>query len=382
MEIGPDYAELRARCPVAKVQLPYGGDAWLVTRHADVKSVLSDTRFSRKDAAAADRPRFFPQPVIEGLGVMDPPEQTRLRRLLSRAFTARKAEAFRPRIEAIVDELLTQVIDAGPPVDLAEDFAYGVPGRVVCEFMGVPYEDHPRFEPFFDAVVSTTAVPPEEIIKARTALEEYFTELIAARRREPTDDLYTALIRARYEDDKLSEKELIELGFGILVAGLETTGSLILNFLYVLFSHPEQLAALRARPELVPNAVEELLRYIPLLGVGVPATATEDVEIGGTLVREGETVVPSLNSANRDEDVFTDPHRLDITRESNPHLAFSNGFHHCLGSRLARLELQIVLTEMVTRFDDLAPAVPLDSLEWKAGMVVRGVRSMPVTWKD
>lgn len=380
LEIGADYAPLRAAAPATKVQLPYGGAAWLVTRYDEVKQVLADPRFSRMLASAHDKPRFFPQPMVEGQGIMDPPEHTRLRRLVAKGFGARRVEPFRPRVEAIVGELLDAMEHKGPPVDVVEHIALALPGRAICEFMGIPYADRDKFEPFFDAIVSTTAVPPEEIMRARTTLEDYIHDLVAERRRNPTDDLFTALIRARDEGDALTEEELTEIGFGFLVAGFETTGSQIGNFLVTLFAHPDQLAAVRADPDMIPDAVEELLRFIPLLAVGVPAIATEDTEIGGVLICAGESVVPSLNAANRDEPAFPDPDRLDVRRRPNPHVAFGHGVHHCVGAQLARVELLIVLRELLRRFPALALVDDPRDLDWKSGMVVRGVRSLRVTW--
>ncbi|MCP3759176.1 cytochrome P450 [Streptomyces sp. TBY4] len=360
--------------------MPYGGEAWLVTRMADVREALADPRLSRVLQAAPDRPRFFPEPIVEGIGIMDPPEQTRLRRLVAKAFTARRVQEFEPRIQVIVDELLDAIEAKGGPVDLYAEFSWPLPGISICEFMGIPYEDRDRFVPFFDSVVSTTAKTPDEIRQAVMDLHAYFTELIEKRRADPRDDLFTALIRASDEGDRLSEKELIEMSFGLLVAGMETTASQLVNFLYLLFRNPDQLELLRAKPELVPNAIEELLRFVPLLAVDQPAVAREDLTIGGVLIRAGETVVPSMNAANRDPEVFANPQSIDITREHNPHLAFSHGAHHCVGAQLARLEMQAALRSLVARFPGLRQAVPDEELRWKAGVVLRGVEALPVEW--
>nr|ABI22127.1 cytochrome P450 hydroxylase [Streptomyces lavendulae] len=375
-----ELARLRQEEPISRVTMPYGGEAWLVTRMADVKEVLADPRFSRQLQTEADRPRFFPEPVVEGIGIMDPPEQTRLRRLVAKAFTARRVQEFGPRVQTIVDELLDAVEAKGAPADLYADFSWQLPGISICEFMGVPYEDRDRFVPFFDSVVSTTSKTPDEIRQAIGDLHAYFGELIERRRATPGDDLFTALIRARDEDDRLSEKELIEMSFGLLVAGMETTASQLANFLYLLFRNPDQLELLRAKPELVPNAVEELLRFVPLLAVDQPSVAREDVTLGGVLIRAGETVVPSMNSANRDADVFENPQRIDVTRENNPHLAFSHGAHHCVGAQLARMEMVTALRSLLVRFPGLHQAVPDEELRWKAGVVLRGVEALPVAW--
>ncbi|MEU9419276.1 cytochrome P450 [Streptomyces sp. NPDC048272] len=380
LEEAEEFTRIRREEPVCRVAMPYGGEAWLVTRMADVREALADPRLSRVLQAAPDRPRFFPEPIVEGIGIMDPPEQTRLRRLVAKAFTARRVQEFEPRIQVIVDELLDAIEAKGGPVDLYAEFSWPLPGISICEFMGIPYEDRDRFVPFFDSVVSTTAKTPDEIRQAVMDLHVYFTELIEKRRADPRDDLFTALIRASDEGDRLSEKELIEMSFGLLVAGMETTASQLVNFLYLLFRNPDQLELLRDKPELVPNAIEELLRFVPLLAVDQPAVAREDLTIGGVLIRAGETVVPSMNAANRDPEVFADPQRIDITREHNPHLAFSHGAHHCVGAQLARLEMQAALRSVLARFPGLRQAVPDEELRWKAGVVLRGVEALPVEW--
>jgi cytochrome P450 len=214
------------------------------------------------------------------------------------------------------------------------------------------------------------------------SLHAYMAGLIAQRREEPADDLIGALVQARDEDnDRLTEQEMVELAAGLLAAGHETTVTQISNFVYVLLTHPDQLAVLRARPDLIPGAVEELLRYVPLGAAAAFARyATEDLELGGVLIRAGEPVVAAMSSANRDSAVFDEPDRLDVTRGAGPHIGFGHGVHHCLGAQLARMELQVALSALLSRLPELALAVDEKQLEWKSGLLVRGLRGLPVTW--
>jgi cytochrome P450 len=381
-KVDPFYAELRRREPLTRVRMPYGEEAWLATRYADVRTVLGDARFSRAASADRDEPRISPRKLEAGLLLMDPPEHTRLRRLVAKAFTARRVEQLRPRTQEVADELIDRMIEAGPPADLVGHFATPLPITVICELLGVPVKDQDRFHVWSEAVVSTTSLSVEQIAGYIQNLFAYMRVLIEERRREPTDDLISALVRVRDEDnDRLTEDELVRLLTGLLAAGHETTVTQIPNFTYVLLTNPEKLAELRAAPELVPAAVEELLRYVPL---GVASSfaryATEDVELGGVLVRAGEPVIGSLSSANRDEEVFPDPDSLDFGRSTNPHIGFGHGAHHCVGAQLARMELQVAIDVLVRRFPDLRFAVPEEELEWKSGMLVRGLKRMPVAW--
>jgi nocardicin N-oxygenase len=382
LDLHPRYAELRAEQPATRVRLPYGDECWLVTRYEDVKTVLSDARFSRALAAGReDTPRVTPEAAPAGSMLsMDPPEHSRLRRLIAKAFTSRRVREFRPRTQEIVDDLLDDVEKAGPPADLVESLALPLPVSVISQMLGVPREDHRRFRDFSAMVLSTTAYTREEVVAARAALEEYLGELAEQRRRRPGADLMSALVAA-HDDDVLTDKELTQTGVTLLVGGHESTASQFASSVYLLLSRPEQWALLREHPELVPSAVEELLRYIPLGSGGAFARiAKEDIELGGVLVRAGEAVVASTNAANRDERVFTDPELLDLTREQNPHLAFGGGVHVCLGAQLARGELQVALGSLLTRFPDLRLAVPAEEVPWKEGTLLRSPRELPVTW--
>ncbi|WP_225727902.1 MULTISPECIES: cytochrome P450 [unclassified Nocardia] len=383
LDMHPQYAKLRSDEPVSRVRLPYGGDGWLVTRYEDVKQVLADPRFSR--AITVDRediPRTTPEPARAGsLLSMDPPEHTRLRKLVAKAFTGRRVELLRPRAQQIVDERLDEIERCGPPADLVRQLALPLPVTVICEMLGIPPEEQHRFRDFSDAVLSTTAYTREQINDARDALEAYLAEVVAQRREHPTDDLMSALVAARDNEDRLSEEELVSLGVTLLVAGHETTANQIANFTYLLLSEREQWELLRGRPDLVPEAVEELLRYVQLgSGGGFARVATEDIELSGVTVRAGEAVFVNTQSANRDERVFEASERLDLTRKINPHLAFGHGVHHCLGAQLARLELQVAIGTLLRRFPELRIAVPIDEVPWKKGLLVRGPVALPVSW--
>lgn len=382
LNLDPFYAHLREHEPLTRVRLPYGEDAWLATRYGDVRTVLGDQRFSRAAVIGKDEPRQTPQPLPAGMLSMDPPEHTRLRRLVAKAFTARRVEQLRPRTREVAGDLLDQVVAAGPPADLVEHYATPLPITVICELLGVPITDQDRFHVWTGALLSTTSLSPQTIREYIDNLFGYMAGLIAQRREQPADDFLSALIRARDEDhDRLTEEELIRLAAGLLAAGHETTVTQIPNFVYVLLTHPAQLAELRARPELVPSAVEELMRFVPL-GVGATFAryALEDVELSGVVVHSGEPVVCSLPSANRDEDVFVEPEQLDFTRLPNPHIGFGHGAHHCVGAQLARMELQVALGTLLERFPDLRLAVPEEELEWKSGQLARGLKALPVAW--
>jgi cytochrome P450 len=382
LHLDPFYAELRRTEPLIRVRLPFGEEAWLATRYADVRTVLGDPRFSRAASVGRDEPRITPRQLEGGMLSMDPPEHTRLRRLVAKAFTARRVEQLRPRARQIADDLIDRMVDAGPPADLVEHFATPLPITVICELLGVPVEDQDRFHVWSEAVVSTTSLTPQQIKAYIDNLFGYMAGLIAQRRQRPTDDLIGALVRARDEDnDRLTEEEMVRLAAGLLAAGHETTVTQIPNFVYVLLTHPQQLRQLRDDPDLVPSAVEELMRYVPL---GVASSfaryALEDVELGGVVVRAGEPVIGSVASANRDEEVFAEPDTLDLTRSTNPHIGFGHGAHHCIGAQLARMELQVAVATLLERLPGLRLAGPEEDLEWKSGLLVRGLKRMPVAW--
>lgn len=379
--LSPLYAQLRDREPLTRVRLPYGDPAWLATRYADVRTVLGDPRFSRAVAQERDQPRVSPGPCGGGILGMDPPEHTRLRRLVAAAFTSRRVELLRPRTQEIADSLLDDLVAAGSPTDLIEHFALPLPVTVICELLGVPEADRADLHRWSAAMLSTTALPVQRVREYGGNLNAYMARLVAARRREPSDDLLGALVQARDEQDRLSGPELVELALGLLVGGHETVSSELPNFVYVLLIQPKLLRHLQDSPELLPNAVEELMRWVPLGTLAAFARyATDDVQLEGGLVRAGEAVMVSLAAANRDDRVFTDPERIDLTREPVPHIAFGHGPHRCVGAQLARMELQVALATLLRRLPTLRLAVPEPELRWKTGMLVRGLDELPVAW--
>ncbi|GGW62989.1 cytochrome P450 [Streptomyces xantholiticus] len=382
LEPDPYWEPLRREQPLQRVTLPYGGEAWLATRYQDVRKVFADRRFSRALAVAPGAPRFLPhQPPADAVLSVEGPDHARLRRLVGKVFTPRRVEAMRPLIQSTADRLLDAMEEIGPPADLVEDFSLPFAVSMICELLGVPPEDRKRFCTWSDALLTTTAHTPAQVRDHMMQMHDYLGGLVAQRRTRPTEDLIGSLVTARDAEDKLTEGELVRLAEAILIAGYETSASQIPNFLYVLFRNPHLLERLRNDHDLIPDAVEELLRYVPIGTVdGFPRTATEDVELGGVLIRAGETVVPSMGAANRDPELFADPEELDLTRSPNPHLGFGAGPHHCLGAQLARVELQITLTTLFRRYPRLRLAVPEESLSWKAGLMVRGMHTMPITW--
>lgn len=383
LDIDPLYERLRREEPLSRVRLPYGEPAWLATSYQDARTVLGDPRFSRAAAIGRDEPRSRPHPTGPGtIKSLDPPEHTRLRRLVAKAFTVRRVETLRPRAQEIADALADAMLAAGGPADLVEDFALPLPITVICELLGVPVADRDDFRVWSDAFLSTSKFSVDEVIAHRASLRRYMSGLIDQRRTVGHDDLLGALVTARDDEDRLSEDELLSLAEAILIAGHETTASQIANFVHVLLAHPRQLAALRGDPGLVPQAVEELMRLVPLGSSSAqPRYALEDVELSGVLVRAGEPVVVAVHSANRDESVYTASGDFDLERREASHLGFGHGPHHCLGASLARMELQVALRTLLTRLPGLRLAGTEQDVVWKTGLSTRGPERMLITWE-
>jgi len=380
---GPLYAGLRRAAPVARTQLPSGHHAWLVTRYDDVRQVLSDARFSRNllyaGAPCVIQPGDFSTGERSILN-LDPPDHTRLRRLIATAFTARRIEGCRDRIEAITADLLDRMGGARPPVDLLEEFAFPLPTAVICELLGVPFALRERFRVWSTTIVTPFDHTPEQVLAAQRDGVADMRALIAEKRDHPTGDLLSDLVHAHDNDDRLSEDELVDLTTQILLAGHETTVSLIGTGVYLFDRHPDQLALLKARPDLLGPAVEEIMRFDGPADASLLRVATEDVEIAGTTVRRGEAVLAMAGSANFDETRFPDPERFDITRAGAAHLGFGHGIHFCFGAPLARLEAQVALDALYARFPGLRLAVPPEEVPWRPPLSVRGPLRVPVTW--
>ncbi|MFC4564162.1 cytochrome P450 [Nocardiopsis mangrovi] len=343
--------------------------------------MLSDPRFSRAVAVDRDEPRARPLRMRPDTIVsMDPPDHTRLRRLVAKAFTARRVEALQPRTEAIADRLLTEMLADGAPADLVERFSLPFVIAVICELLGVPFEDRVLFHDWSETIISTSA-PRDEVEESSEAMRAYVSRLIGLRRAEPADDLITGLVEARDDHDRLSEAELVSLAMTLLIAGHEATSSQIANFVYALLTREGAWARLVADPGLIPPAVEELTRHIPLgEAFDFARYALEDVELAGGTVRAGDAVIPFVSAANRDPAVWGDPEDVVLDRDRNPHLGFGHGVHHCLGALLARMELQVALRTLTRRFPGLRFAVPEPDLRWKTGTLARGLIALPVSW--
>ena len=386
----PTYAELRSTAPVHRVELPDGLGIWLITRYDDVLAVLKDERLVkdwRKVLTSEQLAQVPPiPPVMEALSRnmldMDPPDHQRLRSLVSKAFTPRLIERLRPRVQAIADGLLDAVQDRGE-MDLIDDYAFPLPITVIAELLGVPAEDRDSFREWSDAAVSgnTTQEHLDKVlIPHMQAFTDYLHALFEEKRKNPKDDLVSALLRAEEAGDKLSEDELLGMVFLLLVAGHETTVNLIGNGVLALLQHPDQLQKLKDDPSLIKPAVEELLRYDGPVETSTERFAREDVRIGETVIPRGEMVLVVLAAADHDPERFADPDELDITRVDNRHLAFGKGIHHCLGAPLARMEGQIALGTLLRRMPDLRLKDSPDSLTWRPGLVLRGLKGLPVVF--
>ncbi|RKT86291.1 Cytochrome P450 [Saccharopolyspora antimicrobica] len=378
---GIDFDRLRAGPPITRVLLS-GQPAWLVTGYAEVNTVLVDARFSLARAIDPGIPRLGTVELPPGMILAtDPPEHTRLRRLVTKVFTARQIEQLRPRVQEVTDRLLDELAGMTPPVDLIEHFTAALPIEIICEMLGVPDADRATFQDWTELTFTVSGLPIEEVQAGWTQLSDYIASLVAEKRRSPTDDLLSLLIAARDEDDRLTENELVLFGLTLLNAGHETTKNHLANSVAVLLTElPDQWRKLVEHPELIPSAVDELLRHVPLEGfaVNLPRVATAAVELGGATIAAGDTVLVSLTSANHDAAAFDAPDEFDPARTPNRHLAFGNGVHRCIGAQLAKIELETGLGELTRRFPQLRLAE--DELQWKKGVFVRGLHRLQVEW--
>ncbi|MFI8962899.1 cytochrome P450 [Streptomyces sp. NPDC053493] len=368
--------------PVARIRLPHGeGHAWLVTRYEDVKQVTSDPRLSRARTVGRPIPSTTPHTLAPpgGVGRADPPDHTRLRRLVAPAFGRRRMTVLRERTERTAGALALRTLDAGPPADIAETFVGPLSATVVAELLGIPAADLGRVQEWRGGLLShdTTAEEGESVKKE---IAGYFAGLARRRAEHPADDLVSELAAARAAGH-LSTPELVSLAVMLTLNGLDAVRNIVSTMVYVLLTHPDQTAKLRTEPGRLPRAVDELFRYIPQRGgVGMPRVATADIEVGGVTIRADEAVHVFYPAANRDPAVYNEPDRLDLGRDEAPHLAFGHGAHYCAGAQLARMEAEVMLGTLLTRFPGLALAVPPDRIAWRAGAVNRGPETLPVTW--
>ncbi|MEU2162288.1 cytochrome P450 [Streptomyces chengbuensis] len=360
----PGLDRLREAGPLVRVETTFMGEVWLVTRYDLARELLADMRFSRRRAddsevAAVDS---------------DPPDHTRIRRLVRKAFTQRRIEDLRAWVQQLVDGMLDG-LETDRPVDLLDRFAYPLPIAVICEMLGAPAGDRADVRARTEKILAGEVAENREEVYERT--KEYIVDLIALKRREPGDDLMSALIAARDGGDQFTEPELVELGIALIAAGYATTTNLIGNGVHALLTNPGQHALLKERPELINSAVEEFLRYESSFSAA-GQIAKEDVKVEDLVIREGDVLLVSFCGANRDPAKFPDPHRLDITRDASGHLAFSHGIHHCLGAPLARMEAQVAIGTLVRRFPGVKLAGPT---RWREN-IMRGLHELPVILGD
>jgi cytochrome P450 PksS len=383
----PFYARLRADEPVHCVTLEDGRSAWLITRYDDVVLVLKDERFAKnpKNALTAEQlarepwmPALF-RPLQRNMLDLDPPDHTRLRALVQKAFTPQRIEQMRGRIQSLAEELL-QNVDHRQSLDLIRDFALPIPTTIIAEMLGVSVADRHKFHRWSNTLVTLTPTfwGIMKAIPSVWRFLRYVRKLVRTRRASPGDDLVSDLVQAEENKEKLSEDELLAMIFLLLVAGHETTVNLIGNGMLALLEHPEQLRRLRDDPALIKSAVEELLRYSSPVETATERYTREEVTLAGTTLPRGALVFAVIASANRDERRFQNPDTLDITREPNRHLSFGLGTHFCLGTTLARLEAQIAIQTLLRRIPELQLTSAPQALHWRRGLVLRGLEALPV----
>lgn len=376
------YDWMREEGPV-RLRQQSGSVLWMLTRYEDARAALAEPKL-HKD------PRRFPNPAGgTGMGPeepgmellsrhmlnSDPPDHTRLRKLTTKAFTARPTEAFRPRITEVAAGLLDG-FEPGGRMDVVNDYAMPLSTRVICELIGIPAADGEVFRDWYTTM--TGVHPPEQVTEARQSLIRYLGDLIADKRARPADDLISNLLQARDADDLLSETEVMSMVFLLLGAGHETAISFIGTAMLSLLSEPDQLALLQKDTTLLPGAIEELLRFESPINVATFRYAAEAVEIGGVTIPAGDSVFVSIGALNRDPSKFSEPDRLEITRPATGHLAFGHGLHHCLGAPLARVEGAVAIGQLIARFPDIRPAVGREDLQWRFSLMLRCLESLPV----
>ncbi|MEU0603999.1 cytochrome P450 [Streptomyces sp. NPDC006393] len=381
-----EITRLRAARPVSPMAFPDGHEGWLVTGYDEVRRLMADTRFSsRQDIGPLHIPYEVPgmpavtepSPQVPGLFIsMDPPDHTRLRRMLTGAFTVKRMKELEEHIVGIAERQLDEMARLTPPVDLVKEFALPVPLLVICELLGVPYADRESFQAD-SATFMEKDVALDEKMAAYTGLTTYLGELVTRKRAAPDEDILSDLARR----DDLTVEELTGIAFLLLLAGHETTVNMLGLGTFALLEHPRQMAELRADPGLMPGAVEELLRYLSVADIFF-RYATEDIELGGETIGRGSTVVVSLLAANRDPRRFDNPDALDIRRTARGHLSFGHGVHQCLGQQLARIEMRAGFGGLLRRFPTLALAVPAGEVRLRTDMNIYGVHELPVTWTE
>jgi len=385
----PALAELRRRGqPLTRVRLWDGSTAWLVTRHAQIREVLHSPAFSSDTSSPGFPKATRAAAALAGdatrwLVRLDPPEHTRIRRILAKEFAPRRVAAMRPIVQCAADTLIERLAEAPPEpdgaVDLVRELALPMPATVICRILGVPNEDREFFQDRTHVAMSADA-SPYEVRAAFADLRDDLDRLLREKENDPADDLLGRLIVDQLRPGELTHEELLTIARLLLIAGHDTTANMVGLIGLSLARHPDQAELLRENPQLIPGAVEELLRYHSVGNHGLSRIATADVRIGGQLVRAGEGVLLALNSGNRDEAAFERPDVLDLSRGASAHLTFGAGIHRCLGAPLALLELEVVLAGLLERLPGLRLAVPLEQLSFRHDMLTYGVRALPVRW--
>ena len=370
---------LRDKPGLERVTDSLGRAAWLVTRYDEAREVLGDaTRFSNSRVPSVEMPGVDPDEARAGqLLALDPPEHTRLRRLLTGEFTVKRIRRLQPRISEIVTEALDAMEAAGPPADLVTDFALPVPSLVICELLGVPYADRDEFQTRAGRQIDLT-LPIAERGKVFNEARTYMGELVDRARAEPGDDLLGMLVREHGDD--VTRSELVGIASLLLIAGHETTANMLALGTLVLLRHPEQAALVRDDPDAVAPAVEELMRFLSIVHAAVPRVAIVDTEVGGQAIADGDLVLVQLAAADRDRALADDPDRLDVGRAAAPHVAFGHGVHHCLGAPLARMEMATAFPALLQRFPTLATTSEVARADFREGTFIYGMRSLPLRW--
>ncbi|WP_406863874.1 cytochrome P450 [Streptomyces sp. HUAS MG47] len=374
----PYYAKMRAAGPVHRVRTPDGAEVWLVVGHEEARAALNDPRLS-KSASVLGLTMLDEEVIGPNLLGVDPPDHTRLRKLVAGEFTGRRVEALRPRVQRLTADLVDAMEPAGR-ADLVDALAFPLPIIVICELLGIPAEDRDTFRRWSREVVTPSGTGAEQ--DAIEGLAAYLDELVEDKRAAgPADDLLSALIAARAEDgDRLTLPELRGLAYLLLIAGHETTVNLVTTSVRALLTHPDQLAAVRAEPALLDGVIEEALRWDGPVEAATYRFSREALTVGGTEIPAGEPVLVSLASGDRDPERFPDPDRFDVRRDPRGHLAFGHGIHYCLGAPLARLEARIAVRTLLDRFPRLELDPDAGAWEWLPGILIRGVRRLPVRW--
>ena len=384
----PFFASLRTSQPVYRTTLPDKTPVWLISRYEDVVGLLKDERFvkNKRTAMTAEQLRKMPwvppafRPLERNMLDLDPPDHTRLRALVHKAFTPSLVGRMRNRIENLSDELLGHIAWKGE-MDLINDYALPLPMTVITEILGVPTRDRDKFHRWSKAIVSLTSPNATlRVIPSVWMFIRYLRRFFERRRQDPQDDLVSALIQAEEAGDKLSADELLATVFLLLVAGHETTVNLIGNGMLALLQHPDSMIRLRDNPAMIKTAVEELLRYTSPVFMTTERYAREDLNIRGVIIPRGEMTLGVIGSANRDESVFEKADELELAREPNKHLSFGQGIHFCLGAPLARLEAEIAINTLLSRVQDLHLRVAVGALRWRPSMFLRGLESLPLSF--